>query len=145
MANLPADSDIGGTANTPSGAASASSSGKAGASDAVHPSREPDARTVSSHRLMPEETDTHLLAAHTPVHYIPPYPWYINFTMVRMKGDVVLTVRAPTDGDMRGFENRRMGETSSVRFTREMWREFVKQVAEANRVWEATDYLDSIV
>lgn len=94
------------------------------------------------HQLAPSE-DTKLLAAFTPSDYIPPYPWYINLTMVRLNGDVVLTVRAPTGGDMRGFESRRCGDTSSVRFTRDMWREFVKQVAEANVVWEATDYLDT--
>lgn len=97
---------------------------------------------MSTHQLTPSEKDTHLLAAHTPEHYYPPYPWYINFTMVRMKGDVVLTVRAPTVTDV---EPRQMGETSSVRFTREMWREFVKQVEVANKVWEATDYLDGLM
>jgi hypothetical protein len=101
---------------------------------------------MSEHDLKPTETDTQVLAAFTPTGYVPPYPWYVNFTMVRLKGDVLLTVRAPTvlPSDMR-MEGRQPGETRSVRFTREMWREFVKQVAEANRVWEACDSLDAMV
>lgn len=100
-----------------------------------------DEQKISPHQLQPTEKDTHVLAAYTPEHYYPPYPWYINFTMVRMKGDVVLTVRAPTVTDV---DPRQMGETASVRFTRDMWREFVKQVEKANTCWEAADYLDSI-
>jgi hypothetical protein len=100
---------------------------------------------VSQHTLQPDETDTKYLAAHTPFSYVPPYPWYINFTMVRMKGDVILTVRAPTIlPPSMAMEGRLPGEMQSVRLTREMWREFVKQVAEANRVWEACDALDCL-
>jgi hypothetical protein len=92
------------------------------------------------HKFQPDEKDTHLLLAYTPTHYIPPYPWYINLTMLRNQGDVVLTVRAETNHKK---EPREMGETSSVRFTREMWRQFVKDIEAANRIYEATDYLDS--
>jgi len=101
---------------------------------------------MSKHDLAPDETDVKLLAAHTPTSYVPPYPWYVNFTMVRMKGDVVLTVRAETVlPPSMAMEGREPGETRSIRLTREMWPEFVKMVKEADVIWRACDNLDGIL
>lgn len=91
----------------------------------------------TAHQLQPRETDTLLLDAHTPEFYAGHYPPYINLTMVRMKGDVVLTVRAPS------VHGAPAGETSSVRFTRELWREFVESVARADKKFQAADFLDA--
>jgi hypothetical protein len=97
---------------------------------------------LSDHQLLPTEKDTCVLAAFTPVNYTPPYPWYINFTMVRLQGDVVLTIRAPTNWKA---EPRQPGETASLRMNREMWRQFVQEVAKANQQFEAADALDAML
>lgn len=86
------------------------------------------------HSFAPTETDTKLLHAWTGVAYLYPPLW--NLTMLRMAGDVVLTVRLPAP------EPRTMGAFSSVRFTREMWREFARQLPEFMKVYDAADYLD---
>jgi hypothetical protein len=83
------------------------------------------------------ESDTKLLLAYTPERYAGDFPEYINVTMVRLKGDVVVTVRLPTSF------GQPPGEASCVRFTRGMWREFMKQVASANEIFEAADELDA--
>lgn len=93
-----------------------------------------------SRAFRPDETDLHLLAAHTPTHYAGDYPPIINLTMLRMKGDVVLAVRAPT------VHGAPAGDCASVRFTREQWRDFVALVVDpANKVFEACDSLDAIL
>lgn len=85
------------------------------------------------------DSDLNLLAAYTPTHYSGEYPPYFNLTMVRMKGDVLLTVRLPAG------RGNPPGDATNVRFTREMWKEFVSQITEANKVYEAADYLDSLL
>ncbi len=91
----------------------------------------------AEHSVKSDERDTCLLEAWTATSYPGDYPPYFNFTMVRMRGDVVLTVRLPT-----AF-GQPPGATSSVRFTREMWKEFVKALLSADRVFAAKDFLDS--
>lgn len=93
---------------------------------------------TGTHALANSETDTKLLSAWTPSFYAGSHPPFINLTMVRMKGDIVLTVRLPT------VHGAPPGATSSVRFTREMWRDFLKASAEANQVYEACDALDGV-
>ena len=105
----------------------------------VGPESAPQVETPSKHCRQASETDTHLLCAYTPGLYAGHYPWYFNLTMIRMQGDVILTVRLPT------VYGAGPGDTSSVRFTRDMWEEFYKNVERANKVFEATDYLDSIL
>jgi len=89
------------------------------------------------HARQPEEHDAHLLGAWTPASQGGPPP-YINATMIRRKGDVVLTVRLPHPAF--GVE----GATSCVRFTRETWRAFVEIFPEIVKVAKATDYLDGL-
>lgn len=91
---------------------------------------------MKQHNLI--EIDTKVLFAFTPTNYNGDYPWFFNLTMVRLCGDVVLMVRLPT------IAGGPCGEVASVRFTREMWREFVKSIPAANKVFEATSYLDAI-
>jgi len=104
----------------------------------AQPNAAPQPSIVASAHLLTEQ-DTHLLAAYTPERYAGDYPEYWNLTMVRMKGDVILTVRLPTSF------RQPPGATSCVRFTRELWREFNKQFAKANEVFEAADFLDAIL
>ena len=92
-----------------------------------------------SHELQPAEKDLHLLFTHTTTNYAGSYPPYINLTMIRMKGDVVLTVRLPT------VFGAPPGQTSSVRFTRDMWRDFIKGIEKANTIYEAADFLDGVL
>jgi hypothetical protein len=91
------------------------------------------------HELNPSETDTHLLDAWTPDRYAGDYPPYINLTMVRHKGDVIMTVRLPT------VWGAGPGEDSSIRFTREMWRELARMFPKANEVFSACDELDAMM
>ena len=91
------------------------------------------------HRLLPSETDTKLLAAHTPTHYAGDYPPYMNLTMVRIHGSVILTVRGPS------FAGAPAGDVGCVRFTREQWRDFVALIETANTMWAATDSLDAMM
>ncbi len=84
------------------------------------------------------EKDTKLLCAYTPQRYAGEYPEFFNITMVRLDGDVVLTVRLPTKA------GHPPGSTSSVRFTRDMWKRFMEQIGKANEQYEACDFLDSI-
>lgn len=71
-----------------------------------------------------------------------------NLTMVRMKGDVVLTVRLPSEfSHYVETSNGRLaawhpGAVSSVRFTREAWRTLVDQIGEADKVFQTCDSLD---
>lgn len=75
---------------------------------------------------------------------------YWNLTMVRLKGDVVLTVRRPSSfSHYVESKNKREavwhpGVVSSVRFTHDLWRNFVAGINEANKVFEACDELDNI-
>jgi len=96
-------------------------------------------RVPMEHALTTKEIDTKLLAAWTPERYAGKYPPYINMTMVRMQGDVLLTVRLPT------VFAAAAGATSSVRFTRETWREFMNLIESANRVFKACDELDAMM
>lgn len=82
--------------------------------------------------------DTKLLAAWTPQRYAGDYPPYINLTMARMMGGVMLATRLPTSF------GAPPGASSNVQFTREMWREFVKMIKVADKVFEASDELDSL-
>ena len=106
----------------------------------------------ADHQLQPAETDTRVLA-YTPEHYWPPYPWYLNLTMVRRgpptghakrdtSGDVVITVRLPTKTEK---DPREPGETASVRLTWDMWRQFVKEVEQADTVFAACHELDGML
>ena len=81
--------------------------------------------------------DTKLLAAWTPESYAGDFPPYINLAMVRLAGDVILTVRMPTVG------GGPPGNTSTVTFTRDMWKEFVMLMRDAEKVYEACDFLDA--
>jgi|HubBroStandDraft_2_1064218.scaffolds.fasta_scaffold42420_3 hypothetical protein len=82
-----------------------------------------------------ESTDRKLLAAWTPTHF-PLYPPFINLTMIRMCGEVELTVReSPPKYGVQG-------NCGFARFDRDSWREFVKMVEAANKVWEACDAND---
>lgn len=99
------------------------------------------------------ERDSKLLSAFTPARTAAPgfeiEHW--NLTMVRMKGDVVLSVRLPSEFShyVQTAEGRMAawhpGAVSSVRFTRELWPSFVEQVAEADKVFKACDSLDAIL
>jgi hypothetical protein len=82
-------------------------------------------------------TDEKLLGAWTGVAHLYPPLW--NAKIVRSCGDVVLTVRSPAP------EPATEGSWSTVRFTREMWREFMAKVNEINKVAEAADYMDGIL
>jgi hypothetical protein len=90
-----------------------------------------------AHSFSAVETDRHLLGEYTPTSYPYGYPWYLNLTMLRRAGDVVLTVRASP------VAWGKDAKTSSVRFTREMWREFAKLFESANKIYEAADSLDA--
>lgn len=92
---------------------------------------------VTPHQFQSDEADTALLVAYTPTLYPGERPWYFNLTTLRNSGDVVLTVRAP---HYPGKNNS--GETSSVRFTRDMWEEFVKHLPEGTKMYEAIQFLD---
>lgn len=92
----------------------------------------------AGHAFTPKETDRHLLSAYTSTNYYGDYPDYFNLTMLRMDGSVVLTVRLPT------VFGAPEGATATVRFKRELWREFVKAIPAANKVYEAADFLDCI-
>lgn len=107
--------------------------------------------TFAPHTLA-SENDTKLLRAFTPAKTMAPgYELeYWNLTMVRMKGDVVLTVRLPSEfSHYVQTEGGRMaawhpGAVSSVRFTRELWNSFVAQIADADKVFQAADQLDAL-
>lgn len=90
------------------------------------------------HQLSDNETDTMLLWAHTATGYAN-YPWYLNLTMSRHAGHVLITARLPTP------DGKAAGSTSCVRFTREMWREFMEAVEAADKRFKAADDLDSIL
>ena len=81
--------------------------------------------------------DRKLLAAWTPQIYSGAFPPYINLTMVRLKGDVVITARAPTT------YGGPPGNTSSITLTREAWRALLRILDDAEKVYEACDFLDS--
>jgi hypothetical protein len=89
------------------------------------------------HALASAETDTKMLAAWTAERYPGDYAPYFNLTMVRHQGDLVLTVRLPT------VYGAPPGAVSRVRFNREMWKEFMKIVDPADRVFKACDELDA--
>jgi hypothetical protein len=108
-------------------------------------------QTIAPHTAAGEK-DTTLLRAFTPAKTMAPgfQIEYWNLTMVRMKGDVVLTVSLPSEfshyvkterGSLAAWHP---GAVSSVRFTRELWNSFVAQIAEADKVFQAADQLDAI-
>ncbi len=110
---------------------------------------QPSPLAAPGHSLVGEK-DTKLLLAHTPAKTMAPgYELeYFNLTMVRRKGDVVLTVRLPSEfshyeqtdrGKMAAWHP---GAVSCVRFGRELWRSFVEQIAAADKVFQACDSLD---
>lgn len=94
---------------------------------------------AEEHKVAPTETDTKLVGAFTPERYAGDYPWYWNLTMVRMRGDVVLTVRLPSSF------GTPPGATASVRFTRQMWESFAERFDAANKVYAACDELDGML
>lgn len=91
----------------------------------------PSATLEKPHALQASETDKHLLGAWT--GFEASYPQFYNATMVRMKGDVILSIR------LHG------GAFSTVRFTRPMWNEFAKEFEAMNRIYQACDSLDAIL
>lgn len=100
-------------------------------------SRLPRREARPAHHQQPNETDTLCVGAWTPPGPGGNPPPYINATMIRMKGDLILTVRLPHPAYMV------QGEASCVRFTRETWRAFLELLPEITRRYEAADFLDS--
>jgi hypothetical protein len=92
---------------------------------------------VDEHFLLPEEKDTALLGAYTALFYAGDYPDYLNITMVRGQGDVIITSRLPT------VFGKPEGKTQSVRLTIDMWDELVKMIPLADEKLKAIDYVDS--